>query len=166
VGGINLYVYVQNNPLNYIDPFGLEFQGTIGFGGLAGIGFGDVKAFFIGGSINIGTNTKGEIFLQVQSLLAPSGMGAYGGLGLIFGLGYAAPNESCSEDNKDNWQEGTQADVNIGWNKSAGGSASLSDEENFSFQISRRLSTGYGAQASVGKTFSKNIRTWQIPLSK
>jgi RHS repeat-associated protein len=72
-GDTDLYGYVQNDPVNLVDPFGLLVQGTVNFGGLIGAGFGSLKAIFMGASLNFTFNSNGEVSLQYQGLLAPDG---------------------------------------------------------------------------------------------
>jgi RHS repeat-associated protein len=81
-GGINLYGYVGNDPLNAIDPLGLDTQLTIGLGGTAAL-----QPFGFGGSYSVGISVPDNplsirgyqlIVGQVQAN-AMVGVGGFGG---------------------------------------------------------------------------------------
>ena len=83
-GGINLYGYVLNDPLNAVDPLGLDTQLTLAFGGTAAL-----QPFGLGGSVGMGINIpdnplniRGYQFipLQVQAN-AMVGVGGFAGFG-------------------------------------------------------------------------------------
>ena len=87
----NLYRYVSNNPLRYVDPLGFEKEAhpshgeilfTVGIGGTFG---GSPAPFilpsvFIGSSLNIGLTSALEPFIQVQASYL-GGWGIFGGIG-------------------------------------------------------------------------------------
>jgi len=95
-GDTNLYAYVDNNPLNYVDPLGL--RGFTVFGG------GQIKGFLspylalpccgaqgtagarIGTTASSPSAVRGEVYLNAQAL---AGYGISGGRGAVVGFAFA-----------------------------------------------------------------------------
>jgi len=64
-GGLNLYDYVGNNPVNYYDPLGLEWQFVLQFGGtFIAKGVTGLPAISVG--VGIGFTTSGQLIFKWQ----------------------------------------------------------------------------------------------------
>jgi len=134
-GGLNLYGYVGNSPVNRTDRFGLQFsamfngfnfyvgpnypinypddnfQVTAGIFGTAGGSPFLLYGLFGGGGQDIGFNSEGQLFWQFQAD-AMAGSGLYGGVDFQGSLGHCG----VSTDN------GFHGEANAGWGGSVGGS--------------------------------------------
>jgi len=87
LGGLNLYAYVGNNPIDLFDPLGLEYQITIGFGGtLSAIGVTGLPS--ISGGVAIGFTTSGQIIFQGTGAQMNAGTGVFAGGGLSLGVSH------------------------------------------------------------------------------
>ena len=137
-GGINLYAYIQNDPVNWIDPYGLEVFG-INFGGSAfyGPGGGASTAMLI--EVNNKTNRFG--------LVTTREVGGGKGAGL-FVNGVYGPERSSVES-----YEGTVLSVsgNIGF---LTGSFSFGSQEPF-YELG--FSPIPGESVSLTQTFGKIV---------
>jgi hypothetical protein len=84
-GGINLYAYVENSPLNFSDPFGLDLWGLTG-GGTAGAAVGGAGIMGTG-SYMIGFNDHNTGGRKVS-------LGGAGSFGFSGGDTYSYPDQS------------------------------------------------------------------------
>lgn len=76
-GDVNLYAYVQNNPIMGVDPSGLRTW-SLGISGSAGLGAGGGGGTFL----NVGhDSSKGLLEGWSASMTVTAGAGAYGGIG-------------------------------------------------------------------------------------
>jgi RHS repeat-associated protein len=77
-GGINLYAYVNNDPLNLTDPSGLDYQISVGVSGTLALVFGLGGSF--SGGINIPSNMLNIGGYQLFATLQGNGMLGIGGV--------------------------------------------------------------------------------------
>ena len=113
-GGINLYGYVGGNPLNYVDPFGLEPDSgcvaacTIG-GGIIGGGIGYYGLGLLGGLLGGGGGTlvgpEGTIAGGIAGAVAGSRAGGAGGAAAGSAAGNAAGRMFCRDNGEDNKED-------------------------------------------------------------
>jgi RHS repeat-associated protein len=157
-GGNNLYAYVNNNPLNRLDPFGLEAQYSLGVGGTLAILFGGV-----GGSFSVGisvpdklSNLGGyQVFAALQGN-AMGGVGLYGGAGVTGGIsGSQGPLQAGLSGSKGLYIEG-----DIGSGLSAGASVQgNSGGGSIGFSPAPHIGLGYGAWFGAGGFASGTVAT-------
>ena len=102
-GGVNLFAYVDLNPVNLADPFGLETK-QLGFGFNAGGLMGSTK------SIGIIWGTNPETNKWQFGFYSTGGGGAHGGATASGTIDYTESDNPCIEDVQ-------------GWATVAGGSA-------------------------------------------
>jgi RHS repeat-associated protein len=87
VGGLNLYAYARNNPVGFIDLFGLDYAATWGAGGAA-LGGTAGFAVAIGGSLAVDAATGGVNILATPAEVAGGtaiGAAAGGVIGYVAG---------------------------------------------------------------------------------
>lgn len=160
-GDVNLYVYVANNPLGFIDPLGLEVQGTIGVSGMVGYSPLMIGSPFGGAGLNLLFTSSGQIGFQF-TLTGAVGVGFYGGASDQVGLGHT----KCPT--KAGWSSTTvgQADFNFGVGpKAVGASIQVDPESGVAVNRSLRVGVGGGAVASAGVskiwTFASPPLLWE-----
>jgi hypothetical protein len=157
-GGGNLYAYVGNDPLNLIDPFGLEAQYSLGVGGTLAILFGGVGAgFSVGISVPDRLSNLGgyQLFATLQGN-AMGGAGLYGGAGLTAGVsGSKGPLQTGLSGSTGLYVEG-----DIGSGISAGASLRGNNSGGAaSFTPLPHIGLGYGAWFGVGGFASGTVAT-------
>jgi RHS repeat-associated protein len=147
-GDVNLYGYVGNNPLRYVDPLGLEWQAVIGVSGSLGGGPFLVGGLFGGGGTNIIFTSSGQIGVQFTAT-ASAGVGLYAGVGVQAGGGYSrCPTKPGLSVNRVG-----QVDLNAGWGPVNRGVSAQYDPSAAGIQIQSgvaRAGVGFGIQASAG----------------
>jgi RHS repeat-associated protein len=145
-GDVNFYVYVANKPLGFVDPLGLEVQGTIGVSGMVGYSPFMIGSPFGGAGLNVLVTSSGQIGFQFM-LTGAVGVGFYGGASGQVGLGHTkCPTEV-------GWSSTTvgQADFNFGVGpKAVGASVQIDPESGAAANRSLRVGVGGGAMASAG----------------
>jgi RHS repeat-associated protein len=167
-GDINLYAYVGNDPLNAVDPSGLETQI-----GLAG---GVTLAWILGvnGSINPGisipdnlTNIGGYQFYVTVQVQGYVGLGGYAGAGLsVAGGSSSGPLPLASAT--PTWQAeadagyGPSVGVSVGGTRSGcnyAGQCTWDAPSGGSFTPVPKIGAGYGLYAGAGTGGSVTLAT-------
>jgi len=158
-GGLNLYGYVGNNPIDLIDPLGLVFYITVGFDGIIGTSiFGPnglgLPYGFIASGVSVGINSDGQLFLQGYSSKMNGAVGfAGGGIGLNWGHSPCPNAAGISHSN------GTHTDVDVGW-EAMGGVSTDTDEDSFESNFPRLdFGTGGGWVIASGDSTTTTIST-------
>jgi len=163
-GGINLYDYVRNNPVNLFDPLGLEWQFSVGFSGVLGatpIGFGLPYSFISSGE-SVGFTSSGQLFFQGYSA-EMNGAGIFGGGGLSLGVTHT----HCPTPAGKSVTEGTHTELD-GGDVLEGGAAFDADDEgagaSLPFPDKLHLGVGGGFVAASGPSVTTTYET--PPLSQ
>jgi RHS repeat-associated protein len=158
----NVYGYVLGDPVNFVDPEGLDLVLTVGLSATAGanLGFGIP---FMGGGWNFGINfSTGQLFLQAQANITV-GAGGFAGIGGQFSLGY-----TCGIPSPLSTEESFYAEANAGAGLAAGRSLSVSrDGGSIGRDLPGRLrfGVGYGIHAGVGISTTTTLASpviWRV----
>ncbi len=154
-GDSNLYGYVLGDPINFIDPNGLEYQVSVGISGIIGGSPFILPAPFIGGAVNIGVTSSGQFFIQFQGS-GSIGAGAYAGVGAQAGFS----KTQCSLPSGISTSNTLQGNANLGFGPSAGGSI---ETDGGGLGVSKGLKVrggvGFGGMTSVGGATTTTIAT-------
>jgi RHS repeat-associated protein len=156
--GVNLYAYVGNDPLNLIDPWGLETQYSFGIGG--------TLAFYvlgIGGNASLGisvpdrwSNLGGyQIFLTVQGN-GMGGGGAYAGYGVSASRGTSSGPLSIVSGST-GWYAG--GDIGYGVSFSASIQGDRNGVSGVSVNPRPTVGVGYGVWAGFGGNGNVTLAT-------
>jgi len=178
-GGLNLYAYVGNNPMNRIDPGGLCQTTTVSAGiGLMVPTLSTIwnafvnecspnptvvpEAQFYSVSINGGVASNGQLFLQTSESTT-SGQGSFVGVGVQFGIGR---NNGALANNK--LSTVPETDVNLGLGLAGGwGGSSQGDKNGWGLagsppppiKMPDEFGVGFGIQASTGTATNYTLAT-------
>jgi RHS repeat-associated protein len=134
-GGLNTYAYAVSNPINFVDPFGLESI-SIGFGGGFHYGPGGANA-----STSVGMDSSGKVCIQFTKC-GQVGFGLQGGLGASASV---SQSDFCEGDSSSEGFFGEGALVYGG-----GVSASRDADGNAAGSAAKGI---VGAGAAAGKQF-------------
>lgn len=158
-GGLNLYAYVLNDPINGIDLYGFEYQFSVGIGGVIGGSPLLVGGLFGGGGVNIGFNTSGQVFIQFQAT-GMVGFGLFGGVGLQAGIGHT----DCPTKAGISTDKAVHGEANAGWGEAVGVSGDLNSGSQSGGFPAPGLDIGVGGGAMVGVGASTTT-TIAVPIS-
>ena len=146
-GGNNLYAYVQNDPLNMLDPWGFDTQYTVSVGGTVAFIVG------VGGSYSTGISVPDNP-LNIggyQVILGSIQGNAMGGGGAFLGAGLGAGKSTSNgplpvvSGNKGYYAEG-----DIGYGVSVGGNVQGNSSGISGFTINPPVKVGAGYGAFIG----------------
>ena len=144
-GDENLYRYVQNNPINWKDPYGLEASFGGGYGFTMFGGWGN-SAWGVDVSVGVSISSSG-VTVSAQGTNISEAYGGYVGWGRQGSAGFGNP---CSKGGSSS--QSNSFGVAGGWGK--GGSASVSQgPDGLSFSGgAARVGGGYGGGVWQGQT--------------
>jgi len=158
LGGLNTYAYVGNNPLIYIDPYGLDTQFSVGISGTAFAG-GRVSG---GTSVTVSTDgtfsgTRAGVTFQGNGLV---GAGAFAGVGVSGGVSHSDGSPTFGI----NTTTGTHGEANAGFGISGGAGVDFPDGGGFGVSGGGgRLGVGVGIMpAGFGPSTTTTIFTPSI----
>jgi len=158
-GGLNFYLFCNDNPVNAEDPFGLDGQFSIGISGtFGGSPWIMPPAGFVGGGAALGVTSSGQIFLQVQAV-GMTGGGFFGAVGVQGGYTHSASDTPVGFSTS----TAIHGEVNAGWGSGAVGLAGDfgSDSSGANFPVPQLdVGVGYGAMIGVGVS---TTTTWATP---
>jgi RHS repeat-associated protein len=157
-GDSNLYVYVANDPVNWVDPEGLSFNGGLGYGGTIVIGWGD---FCFGGSLSFSFNVAddGSFAAQVNIIKFDKVYGGYAGIGRSINGGLSIDNPNTGINS---YHDQPAVATGAGRGPSGEVSVVLGQDDNGGGFIgaagSGRAGQGYGAYYGEGKAMGVEVR--------
>ncbi|GAA0921751.1 hypothetical protein GCM10009552_43190 [Rothia nasimurium] len=157
LGGVSTYSYVGGNPLRYIDPIGLEWQASIGFGATGAFLFGG-----LGGGLNISVTSNGQISFSATGQ-AQVGLGAYLGAGFTGGVSHTKCNGIAGSSSSTT----LIAEADAGYGPSIGGSITYGGRQDAGASTGLgKYGVGGGVWAGVGASRTYTYTTPTISQMK
>jgi RHS repeat-associated protein len=145
-GQTNLYVYVHNDPVNFVDPFGL-WTVSVGLSGsfqFVGFNFNGSFGVVIDGSGGIG-------------FIGSGGVGVGGGAEASFGLSFQVSDADCIEDLNGAGLYGSSS-LGFGLAGSVDGFLGRGRFDQYVSGVGFTMGVGVGAEASVGRSYTSTMR--------
>jgi RHS repeat-associated protein len=156
-GGINLYGYVVNSPVNYIDPLGLwqvTFGGGAGVGGLITFGYNSGQ-FNFGGFVGVGEGFFGSLDTSDSGCeklglsvggraVGEYGVSAFGGK-RVLGISGDSGNAYMSNRNRN------EPGLGLSWGNKQYGFGSSTNSDGIAFSGGLGAFVGIGATTVIGK---------------
>ena len=148
-GDVVLNNYVGGNPINFIDPSGLDAIGTLGFGGTIALGVG-TYGFGLSGGISVGFSKTGQFVIQGQIYSMDTVYGGFIGMGVQGGGTYSV------SDTKSGFDKALLSMKSVGVGCYGGGELQLATDSN-SIGLGGgggRVDGGFGAYYAEGQMYS------------
>ena len=155
IGGLNLYAYCLNNPVEYVDPTGHIVISFLLAGAIVGftVSFTSSavsQAIMNNGQVDWGIAAIDGLFGAVSGALATTGIGAVAGMLIDMGLSFA--NETIVYGMQNNWQYSGEDWLHIGY------SATLSSFTSFVFDI-KHIGIASSAQFKIANSAVRKFRS-------
>jgi RHS repeat-associated protein len=158
-GGLNTYAYVMGNPVNYVDPFGLECQLAIGIGATVGGSPILILSPFGSGTVSIGITSRGQGFIKFQGSFT-GGIGAFLGVSASLSGGYSRTDTPAGRS----VSTSAVAEGNFGAGPTVGGAIGANRDGGSIQTGAGKAGIGAGLQLSGG--VSKTLTFATKPLLK